>query len=85
LEKQHILELKLSEADSSSKQQGLQLLEHASSLESKENHIQYLEGTLAQHEADLVAKEQRLEQTYNQKLSELKQMFSSNRDENEKT
>lgn len=44
-----------------------------------------LETTLVAQETQLHNKETKLEETYQQKLSEIKQMFNSSKDENEKT
>jgi len=84
LEKQHILEMKGTESEDNLKHLNSQLLEHKSLSESKETHIHFLEDTLLTQEHQLHSTQSKLEETYQQKLSEIKQMFHNNKDENEK-
>lgn len=53
-------------------------------LESKTNHIKYVEAKLADMESNYQNSIEKNEKEYNDKLEELKAMFNENRSETEK-
>lgn len=59
-------------------------MENKSILESKEKHIDFIDSSLLLKEDEAKEKVKYVEDTYKAKLEDIKSMFSSNKDENEK-